>query len=186
MKAAAMGTAVADIVDWLASDRNAIDDVDAIGRVISTQVISELDAHVGTEQRDELRRALPGHFWCELLAQLCGAAAVADRTVEEIPTYAKSAGPGADEQLGWAALNHCVAGFALDTIWASVLPLVDNLAILRRSLRVLAVLICPDPGNHRAVAQLCVSPEARAIISDVAGSRILESFGPALDPISAG
>ncbi|GAA3762411.1 hypothetical protein HDA32_005825 [Spinactinospora alkalitolerans] len=190
MKRAAADRAVADIVDWLAGDDDKIKRVATIGRLISEDTLKDLDAYAEkgtTDNRDllKLRSIIPGHFWCSLLADLSGAADTAHGNLEKIPGQAQEALLGSEEQPGWGDVQRYVAGFTLAAIWTYVKPLAVtwDLESLVRIMRILAVLICPDPGRHPRVARLCLSPLVKDVITETAESRLHQSFGAALDPV---
>lgn len=191
MKRAAADRAVADIIDWLAENRNRIGRVEKVGHLLSEETLKEIDTYAADnadENREllKIRSIIPGHFWCSLLADLSGAADTAHGNLERVPDEAKDALLGSGEQPGWGGVQRYVAGFTLTTIWNYVQPLVTawDLESLIRVMRVLAVLICPDPGGHPRVVRLCLSPLARDVITETAEARLQQGFGAALDPVS--
>ncbi|WP_141922756.1 hypothetical protein [Haloactinospora alba] len=183
---------VVDIVDWLATGEEKRSRVARVGSCVCDDTLKDIDGYArrNSSCNGDLRKGryfLTGHFWCALLADVSRAADAAHENVDGVPERATEALFGSGENPGWGETKFYVAEFALAGLWSYVKPLAVawDLESLVRTIRVLAVLICPDPGSHPRVARLCMSPLATDILTVTAESRLHQGFGAALDAASA-
>ncbi|MFC3999363.1 hypothetical protein ACFOVU_25860 [Nocardiopsis sediminis] len=100
-----------------------------------------------------------------------------------MPEQAAEAIAGGDPP-SWGVVERFVAEKALNVIWDGVKVLVVpwDLANLIRTMRIFAVLVCPDPGAHQQVARLCLVPLATDVLTDTAEARLHQGLGQVLDP----
>lgn len=182
-KAAGTDTAVADIVDWLADNPSAINDVQKLGNALAEQVGKEVDESPdGVDPRDR-RRATTDHFWCDLLAALAWAISefkrLPDKAADQITSIIFDERKREGRSLVERATTRLAVQAASKAIGVLFPPIPINLDNTLRAVRILAILICPAPEHHPAVAHNCVEPlinDAKSIISADTKKRLMEVF----------
>lgn len=181
---AAVGSARADIIMWLHRDTELHEGAVRVAQPFDVRktepelgrVLREFAANLGPDKTKVFQTwAVETHFWCELLAQAAGALnrfrreyerarqAVEDVLVQrEDPDWPESLDRreaiGLAVRLVWKYV--LPAAVAASGLAGAVLPLprLDDVSKLIWPIRVLAVAMCPDPSNHKAVCRYCLDP----------------------------
>ncbi len=154
-----------DLADWLGRHLTTADQIEAIAKKISKDVVDELDLSFDASHRTARRRELAEtHFWCSIFA---GFAEVLndvqkeiDKVVDQVPKLVVSA-IDARSVTGQATVR-----LAVNRSWELVKELDFVKAALGtvdfseplRATRMLAVMICPAPERHEAVVKHCMNP----------------------------
>lgn len=192
LKSAAADTVVVDIVDWLATGEEKRSCVRRVGNHACSDTLQDIDGYAQrnsfrNEEVRNVRNLITGHFWCSLLAEVSGVADTADDNIDRVPLQAMEKLFGNGDNPKWGETKFYVSEFALTALWLHVKPLVVtwDLENFIRIMRILAVLICPDPGSHPRVARLCMRPLVTDILTEAAGFRLRQSFGTALETAPA-
>lgn len=181
LRRAGAGLAVADTVDRLAShpeERRVIKD---FGHGVHEKVF---DGRMRTEAQtqrkltgdpdfDRYGRKTAGHFWCELLSEIALTLDRVGRVSDRVPEEAKEMVRESEKVSEWGPVRTALADTAVDGLWkvAQVLLGSDHRG-LALALRVLALLICPDPGAHERVTKASVGPLAREVFSEETEARL--------------
>lgn len=199
---AAIGCARADVVHWLHRDcelrkcaRTAEEKAFEDSRDSSDRglVLRGLTEHLGPERMQDFQRWAGGtHFWCELLAQIACALAQYERLQNRICTVVEDVLSARDVSALPDDLHRTgVIGFAVRSTWRYVLEGViaaSGIALptlltrggpLIWSIRVMAVLMCPDASCHPAVRGHCWEPIVRlgsAEVRQVVRERLIHVF----------
>lgn len=180
LRRAGTGLAVADTVDWLArhpEERGGIKDLGSgIHGVFTGRMRTEAQAEgkrTGDPDFDRYGRQTAGHFWCELLAEIALTLDRVGRVSDRVPEEAKQMVRESEKVSEWGPVRTALADTAVDGLWkvAQVLLGSDQKA-LAMALRLLALLICPDPGGHERVAKACLSPLAHTLFSPETQGRL--------------
>ncbi|WP_017608522.1 hypothetical protein, partial [Nocardiopsis xinjiangensis] len=157
--------AVASLVAWLADDRATVDEVGELGKLLKKDVFeNELRPFAEKQaERDpafaEYGRAIAGHFWCDLLAETANALDRGAELLGKVPDEIKEAVLEHEDAAEWGPVRTELAKAAVGFLWKSLQRLMGiDPEALALQLRVLAVLICPDPGGHPRVARDCLRP----------------------------
>jgi hypothetical protein len=189
--AAATDVAVADIIDALAdiivqgSDTLTVDIIaEKIGNIVATKASDEVNGLFGLADRRDRKRSQAHHFWCDILAAF--ACAIEDLKVlnDRIPEAAASRvlnptrrdrPPAAEEtsvrlatKVAWKEIESQIVEVLLKK-----LPPLRQLEDLCRAIRILAIMMCPAPEDHRAVVQCCIKPLEEGIISAAVKQRLM-------------
>ena len=194
---AAVEGACADIVDWLAQQ---ITDPPAtmtaassqlcagVGELLAGPVLQAIDQALSESARAETRRALADHFFCGLLAEFCHAIdqlgdafenaldAVVSAIIESRSANRRSP---VDELVVRAAVSAFNTGLRKVV---SRLSVVGRLEDVQRAARVMAILMCSEPENHREVMQYCLNPLESPIISDLVQQQLLMALPKWMTP----
>lgn len=180
-QAAGTDTAVADVVDWLAKNPYAIDNVQEIGNALTDTVIKELDRSLGQAARQSRMEAMTDHFWCDLLAALACAISEFKKQLDRIPERVTSAVlESRDADHRRSIIEDIVVRYAVRTTWKAIqkLSFFDQIDNLIRATRILGILICKAPEQHPAVARCCLAPLTGGVISAATKERLMEIFPP--------
>ncbi len=134
--------------------------VEALAKGLGDEVVAELDKSFDETHRLERRRALADHFWCDLLAAFAHLIAQVKQAVGSVPELAVETildSRRADQR---SVVGDLQVRLAVHAAWTIIeaLPVFAQVDQLLRVVRVLAVLICPAPENHRAVVIYCLDP----------------------------
>jgi hypothetical protein len=180
-KTTATDSAVVDLIDWLTLHPAATDQIEAIAGVLGQQVIDELDKSFDVEHRDNRRRDLADHFWCDLLAALAAMLNEVQQRIEEIPNLVTSAIIKARNQhRKRSTISEHTVKLAVHEAWTRIKELPFVAALLPdveeplRTIRMLAVMICPAPEDHGEVAKHCLHPLIGECVSDVTKQRLTQ------------
>lgn len=156
---------VADFIDWLAWNEDVTNRVQVIGDTLAQNVIRKLEDSVEPIELEKFKGDSLHHFWCDLLAAFACAIArfrwwhnqAYEFSVADIFKLRKEdKRPLIEEWLikfalrtAWEALSHAMPGLSSthinEMLWA---------------IRIFAILLCPAPEEHRAVAKCCLDPIA--------------------------
>jgi hypothetical protein len=80
------------------------------------------------------------------------------------------------------AISHLVVKLAAQALAAGLKQIVSRLSLvghidqLQRALRILAILMCPAPEQHRAVIEYCIDPLERPISTQIIRQRLEASM----------
>ncbi|RJL34290.1 hypothetical protein [Bailinhaonella thermotolerans] len=170
--------AVADIVDWLAQRPQVVKDVHAVGDVIVKEVIGALDPPKGSEDWKAHRRRLLDHFWCDLLAALAATLSKVKRWYDDVPDLVARAILECRERERRGPISEALVRLAVKMVWRSLgeMAFAGQIDACVRVLRILAVLICPEPERHPAVLRACLEPLAKETASEVTKERLKQVF----------
>ncbi|MEU3018284.1 hypothetical protein ABZ635_12910 [Nocardiopsis sp. NPDC007018] len=172
---------VAALVAWLADNGTTVDRVEVLGRALNRDVFGDRLGEFAREQAGEdpgfsdYGRALAGHFWCDLLAEFSNALDRGADLMGRLPDGVREALLDHQDAAEWGTVRVKLAVAALGFLWKSFqLLLGTDLRSAILQLRVLTVLVCPDPGGHPRVARCCLRP--------LATETLREHFQTGLDP----
>jgi hypothetical protein len=145
-----------------------------------------------TSNAAAIRRQLADHFWCDLFVGFARAVEDFQQEVQGIPDSAKElikqSVRGSSKQSARSAVSDRIIDFAVDRAWTALrtatFGAVPLLAVLTgdellRSLRILAVFICPAPEEHTEVRIHAVRPlagDARQYLTEETKARLAGSF----------
>lgn len=165
LRQAGGGVAVASVVAWLADDKQAVERIDELGRLVKEDVFHGRLREFAREQTEkdptftEYGRALAGHFWCDLLVEIVNALDRGAELTGRVPREVADAVLEHEDVADWGPVRRRLAQEALVFLWKGLqLLLGTDLRALVLQLRILAVLICPDPGSHPRVSRSCLRP----------------------------
>ncbi|MEE2038768.1 hypothetical protein Q8791_16205 [Nocardiopsis sp. CT-R113] len=180
----AIDAARVDLAEYLAAHPSTAERIREFGGLLNSQAFGRVKAEAvrRTARHPELAHvseALPGHFWCSLLAALVGAADRVERVVDKIPAQARDLleeAPPPD----WGGAQELIADTAVEAVWecAAAFLLLWRPDELFLVMRILAVFICPAPGRHPEVARLCLLSLGRGILQDAATHMLRQSLTP--------
>jgi hypothetical protein len=180
----AVEAARVDVAEYLAAHPSTAERIREFGGLLNTRAFGAVKAEAvrRAARHPELARiaeALPGHFWCSLLAALVGVVDRVDQAVDKIPDQAREL-LGEEPPPDWGQSRELVADTAVEAVWECAAAFLtvwrpDELFLV---MRVLAVLICPDPGRHPEVARLCLLPLGRGILQDAVTRMLRQSLAP--------
>lgn len=165
--------AVAALVAWLSENPGSVDRVERIGRRLNEQVFDK-DLRVLVQERSgddpalaEYGKEMAGHFWCDLLAEIADFLDHGADLLDKAPEGLKDAVLEHEDAAHWGPVRARLAEATLGFVWKGLqLILGADLGAAVLHVRVLAVLICPDPGAHLRVAQCCLRPLVKDALQD--------------------
>jgi hypothetical protein len=195
--AAATDVAVADIIDALAaiivqgSDTPTTDIIaEKIGTIVAAKASEEIDGLYGSAERRDWKRQQANHFWCEILASFACTVEDLKALDDQVPESAASRilspsrhdrPPAAEEaavrlatRVAWQEIETEIVGILLRE-----LPPLRQAEDLCRAIRILAIMMCPAPEDHRAVVQCCIKPLEESIISAEVKQQLMKVLGQA-------
>lgn len=125
-----------------------------------------------------------GYYWSDEDHVLCAFLAAAAQAMQQLQdrlehavsqiVTAVLATPRQQQRSIPAMLARIAAQAAVDELMR--LAAVQHFDNLLRAIRILAVTRCPDPLHHRAVAQYCLSPLGKEVLSDATRQELLSSL----------
>ena len=162
--------AVTEIIDWLAENPTAAEQVTAIADLVAEQAVEALNKHGHATSRQELK---VNHFLCSLLAALAEAIDRFKQALDRVPDAVISMISGKSDQLG---LNAVAVRVAVRSSWRLImqLPVFSQIDNLLRAVRIAAVLACPAPERHEDVLRNCLYPLGGDVISAATEKRLEE------------
>jgi hypothetical protein len=200
-----IGSAQADVVDWLHRDRGLLECAWTAQEWVFENrpdarmqglLLRKVEERLGAGGMGEFQEwARETHFWCELLAQMAFAIAqyekyrgrifgmvedaLSQREVSALPDELRSVGAiGFAVQWAWRyVLASVVAASGVGSL--ATLLSAGDLEPLLWPVRVIAVLMCPDASKHRAVREHCWEPIVRhgkAAVRQEVRNRLTEAF----------
>lgn len=180
----AVEAARVDMAEYLAARPAMADRIREFGGLLNIQAFRAVKAEAvhRAVRHPELARiaeVLPGHFWCSLLAALVGAVDRVDQVVDKIPDQAREL-LREESPPDWGPAQELIADTALEAVWECAFAFLTlwRPGELLLVMRILAVLICPDPGRHPDVVRLCLLPLGRGILQDAAIRMLQQSLAP--------
>lgn len=177
-KAAATDSATVDLVDWLAENPDTIERIQEVGDILAGPVIAELDKRFGGSKPRKARRQLTDHFWCDLLVALAEAIEKFSKAMEQIPEYVTTAIMQSRKGERRSVLLEALVSLAVRTAWEPIKGMIHTTGIeeLQRTCRILAVLICPAPEDHKAVQDGALLPLAKEGMLETSRERLEQVF----------
>ena len=184
-KSAATRTAAVDIIDWLAEHPDAVRVTEKIGNIVADTSRSGLDTSLSPAGRIKARKAKDEHFWCDLAVALANSietlARRADEALSRVPEYAIALMVESRTDDRRSKDVNPLVRLAIYATWKSVkATLIQQVPLdpgsLVKALRILAILICPSPGNHAAVRDGALRPLTKDVISEATKQRLEEVF----------
>ncbi|MEU6790755.1 hypothetical protein ABZ907_03575 [Nonomuraea wenchangensis] len=165
-------------MDWLSENPDTIDRVQEIGDILAGPVIQELGKRFGGSRPREARRQLTNHFWCDLLVALAEALEKFSKAMDRIPEYVTTVILQSRKAEGRSVLLDALVGLAVRTAWEPIKSMIHTTGIeeLQRGCRILAVLICPAPENHKAVQDGALLPLAKEGLLETSRERLEQVF----------
>ncbi len=155
-----------------------VDYVEQFGNVIAKSTYQELDQAFQGVDLKEARENLTKHFWCDLFVALAQAIEKFQAQLDKIPKYVKKLIYKSSKQARRSRVTRFVIGFAVDKAWSAftnlpifhvVIPPIGNIL---RALRILAILTCPAPEQHKEVRDECIKPLGKEILSTETKDRL--------------
>lgn len=195
--AAATDAAVADIIDALAdiltrgSGAPAADVIaEKIGNIVATKASPEVNRLFAPADRRDQKRLQAHHFWCDILAALACALEDLKALNERVPESAASRILNSAPRDRSPAAEDVTVRLATAVIWKEIekqivevllrkLPPLRQIEELGRAIRILAILMCQAPEDHRAVVQCCIKPLEENIISTDIKQRLIKMLDQA-------
>ncbi|GAA4054776.1 hypothetical protein GCM10022248_22690 [Nonomuraea soli] len=177
-QAAATDSATVDLVDWLSENPDVIDRIQEIGDLLAGPVMQELDKRFGGSQPREARRQLTNHFWCDLLVAVAEAIKKFSKAMDRIPEYVTTVITQSRKTEGRSVLLDALVGLAVRTTWEPIRGMIHMTGIeeIQRGCRILAVLICPAPENHKALQDGALLPLAKEGLLETSRERLEQVF----------
>ena len=137
--------------------------VERLGDVLHGPVIDDIEKNIGRPLEVEERRAMADHLWCEVLAQLAHAVDEGLKLVGKVPDRIADAVIYARRNADRSSLGSAIVKAAVKSVckhasrlWFAGLFAKGETAVV--VFRVLAVLMCKAPDDHRAVVEYCIQP----------------------------
>ena len=173
LRQAGGGVAVAALVAWLAENPSSVDRIEKLGRRLNEQVFGR-DLRAFAKEREgeepalaEYGKETAGHFWCDILAEIANFLDRGAALLGKVPEGLRDAVLEHEDTAHWGPVRIKLAEAALGFLWkACQLLLGADLGTAVLHVRVLAVLICPDPGAHPRVARCCLHPLVKDTLRD--------------------
>ncbi|MET9247666.1 hypothetical protein [Nonomuraea sp. NPDC003709] len=177
-QAAATDSATVDLVDWLSENPDTIDRIQEIGDVLAGPVIKEIDKRFGGSKPRDSRRQLTNHFWCDLLVAVAEAIEKFSKAMDRIPEYVTTVILQSRKAEGRSVLLEALVGLAVRTAWEPIKSMIHTTGIeeLQRTCRILAVLICSAPEDHKAVQDSALLPLAKEGMLETSRERLEQVF----------
>ncbi|MFB9831558.1 hypothetical protein [Actinoallomurus acaciae] len=185
MKAAAIDTAAADLVDWLAEDKEITDRIQAIGDTLADGAIEDLRGSLGANELKNFKTASLNHFWCELLGSL---ACVLDQIRgwrNQVRDQLKEVMLASNAS---TLIEDDTVSLAVDAAWAAIphallFPQLNQIDHIIWPVRTLAILMCKAPERHKTVSKCCLDPIAaganqvvKAAVADLTKKRLIQAL----------
>jgi hypothetical protein len=162
-KTASIDAAVADLTEWLANNESVTDRVQVVGDALARSVHTELEESLGSAGLESFKSSSLDHFWCDLLATFAC-------VIGRFKWWHKQAYEFAAEKIlesrtsdGRSHLDEAVIRLAMRASWKAVSAAIPGLLPVHLTetlwaMRILAILLCPAPEEHKAVAKCCLDP----------------------------
>ncbi|MFF0572818.1 hypothetical protein [Streptosporangium saharense] len=177
-QAAATDSATVDLIDWLAENPSTVEHIQEVGDLLTGPVIQELDKRFGESSPRETRRRLTEHFWCDLLAALAESIEKFSKAMDQVPEYVTMIILKSRKDEGRGPLLGALVALAVRTAWEPIKSMIHTSGIeeLQRTCRILAVLICPAPEDHKAVQNGALLPLAKEGMLETSKERLEQVF----------
>ncbi|WAL63802.1 hypothetical protein ORV05_22730 [Amycolatopsis cynarae] len=183
-KESATDSGLADIIDWLALHPVVTGQIEAIANVLGRNVVNELDKSLDADHRDQRRRALLDHFWCDLLAAFANVLAVFQHQIDQIPGRIANVIIVRRDHGARLPIDDADIKMAVESAWKLIrtVPFVKvalpDVEEPLRAIQMLAVMICPAPERHGEVVKYCLHPLTGEVLTVLTKQR-LEAALPA-------
>ena len=174
-RAVATDSAVADLIDWLAEHPDTIEHIRKIGKALAEDAAEKLDKQLDPANRENERRALTNHFWCDLLVAIVRIMAGFRKLTERVIEDAASIVLDTQKRKKHSPVSRIMTRVAVQIALKPIRSLIPSSAL--QATRMLAILICPAPEDHLAVADHCIEPLTKTgEISAATRERLSEIF----------
>lgn len=177
-QAAATDSATVDLIDWLAENPSTIEHIQEVGDLLTGPVIKELDKRFGGSSPREARRRLTEHFWCDLLVAVAEGIEKFSKAMDQVPEYVTAIILKSRKDEGRSPLLEALVALAVRTAWEPFKGMIRTIGVeeLKRTCRILAVLICPAPEDHTAVQNGALLPLAKEGMLEISKKRLEQVF----------
>jgi hypothetical protein len=156
----AVGVAVTEVVNWLASNPSIRDQAEAIAEIVSEQAAEMIAKYGEGPTQCEMGSS---HFLCSLLASIARAIDEVKHRLDKVPDLVISF---VIRQTDDGVASRAAVTFLVRSSWRLIkgLPVFGQTDALLRSARIAAILTCPAPETHKEVIRYCLWPlEGEAI-----------------------
>lgn len=171
-----------------------IDQVEMFAEAMTASVWKEIATELGgdTKAGKEIKRELAHHGWCDLFVGLARAIDEYGKALDHIPEWIKRRIKEAIRDSSMRDkrphVTSAVIDIVVDRVWSAFKgTMFGNIPLLSvitheetlRSLRILAVFICPAPEDHKEVREHALEPlrdDARMIITAQTKARLARLF----------
>jgi len=178
----------------LSSRPSPVDEVELFAKAMTQSAWPEIAAELGddTEAVKEVKRQLAHHGWCDLFVGLIQVVDTYGKVLNKIPEWAKrrvrEAILDSSMQNARSHVTSAVVDIVVDRVWSAFKgAMIGNIPLLNiithedalRSLRILAVFICPAPEDHKEVRERALKPlgdDARNILTAQTKARLAKLF----------
>jgi hypothetical protein len=187
-KGACVDLARIDLLKWMADDNGTIqngrsrsseigaplvDQVREVGQLLPEQVLTEITKSCGGQLTQAIGKELANHFWCDVLAHLARVLSPAEKLMGRAPVKAlerEITGSRAEVSKTASLLDNGLTRTAVTALWGQLQRLVTsallgNFSDVPDVLRILTLLICKSPEQHRAVVVHCLEPLKKRLLS---------------------
>jgi hypothetical protein len=171
-----------------------VEQVTIFAQAMTTSIWDELAAALGDDTNSvrEIKRQLANHGWCDLFIGLVQVIETYQELLDRIPASAKhivkQAIRNSSMQSKRSYVTDAVVDIVVDRVWSAFkgamftqCPLLEVITgeDAVRSLRILAVFICPAPEDHQEVRDHALKPlgdDVRRILTDETKERLAKLF----------
>ncbi|MBB5076978.1 hypothetical protein [Nonomuraea endophytica] len=177
-KAAATDSATVDLVDWLSENPETIEQIQTVGNILAGPVVRQLDEKFGGSEPRSARRKLTEHFWCDLLVAAAEAIEEFSKALDQVPEYMTAVIMRSRAAERRSPFVNGLVGLAARTAWEPIKNMIHTTGVkeLQRTCRILSVLICPAPENHKAVRDGALLPLAQEGLLETSKERLEQVF----------
>lgn len=169
-----------------------IEQVKILADAMTESIWDEIAAGLGGSptQAAQIKRQLAHHGWCDLFIGLVQVVQASRTALEEIPKRAKrrvkKAIRNSSMQGKRSEVSSAVVDVVVDKVWSAFKgAMVAQMPLLSvvtredavRTLRILAVFICPAPEDHKEVLEYALKPladDAKKIITEETKARLVK------------
>ena len=159
-----------------------------IGDLLSGPVVQAIDQVLGDAARADTRRALADHFFCGLLAEFCHTVDQLGDAFEKALDAVVTAVIASRSDKRRSPVDELMVRAAVTAFNTGMKKIISRLSIVGRveevqqAARVMAILMCPVPEDHREVLQYCLDPLESPVISDLVRERLLAAIPAWMTP----
>jgi hypothetical protein len=175
-------------------DLTPFEQVEIFAEALTVAVWAEIVAAIGDDYGDvtEIKRQLADHGWCDLFIGLVQAIEASQEILAKIPDSAKRIVKNvirkSSMKNGRLYVTDAVVDIVVDKVWGAFKKLVSTHYPLAtvitkdnaiRSLRILAVFMCPAPEEHEEVREHALKPlgnDVRKILTEKTKQRLTKLF----------
>lgn len=171
-----------------------VEQVEIFAEAMTASVWAEIAASIGDDngKAREIKRQLANHGWCDLFIGLVQVIETSQKLLAEIPDSAKlivkQAIRNSSMKNGRSYVTDAVVDIVVDRVWSAFkgvifahYPLMKAITNedAARSLRILAVFICPAPEDHQEVREHALKPlgdDVGKILTEKTKQRLAKLF----------